>query len=60
MKKILLIGLLFIFQSQLLFSQRKIEFENELKQNNHYSFAKIKTPDVTAKEILSEITKAAK
>lgn len=60
MKKMLLIGVLCICQTQILFSQKKIEFENELKQNNHYIFAKIKTKDATANEILSEITKNAK
>lgn len=60
MEKILLMGVLCISQSQILFSQKKIEFENEFKQNNHHSFAKIKTADVTAKEILSEITKNGK
>jgi Zn-dependent metalloprotease len=60
MKKILLIGVLCICQSQILFSQKKIEFENELKQNNHYSFAKVKTTDATSKEILSEIMRSEK
>ncbi|HSC54472.1 MAG TPA: M4 family metallopeptidase [Phnomibacter sp.] len=57
MKKILLIGLLCICQTQLLFSQKKIEFENELKQNNHYTFAKIKTANATAQEIISQLIK---
>ena len=38
---------------------KKIEFENEFKQKQYHSFAKIKTTDATAKEILSEIPKNA-
>lgn len=60
MKKLILLAVFITCQSQLLFSQKKVEFEREIKQHNNYNFAKIKTANTTDSEILIELAKQNK
>ncbi len=58
MKKLIFLVVFITGQSQLLFSQKKVEFESEINQHNYYNFAKIKTANPTDSEILIELAKS--